>query len=274
MSQAGKKSNKCPAKECFRNFCSKHPIAIQRARIITGTIVGITIVVFMIPFVINELYKMGPGYVTEWHAEDVLSFYGALLSCVGTVVLGVVAIKQNDRSNQLNEQLQKIQQAEYVSMVEAKSIFLEKRSSATQNFVNPHAQNQNIFLIDLTANKFSSQESYYIDVKFENDSKYPIVQMRVHPGCRDKVNGTIYGMQNWIDKAVYIPQSGNAWFRFIIPCKIFEKVNKYELQLSIDFVNVFDYTTSANLIFPDLRKSGQYRDFQYRLLKFIDVKPT
>ncbi len=56
-----------------------------------------------IPFVINESYKFGKWYHTLWGADDVLAFYGSFLSFIGTVVLGYVAIKQNDKLMHLEE---------------------------------------------------------------------------------------------------------------------------------------------------------------------------
>lgn len=44
--------------------------------------------IFVIPLVINELYKTGKGYKTTWNGADVLSYYGSVLSSVGGI-LGV-----------------------------------------------------------------------------------------------------------------------------------------------------------------------------------------
>lgn len=58
---------------------------------------------FVIPIVINESYKSGKGYITVWTGADVLSFYGALIGAVGTIVLGIVAWKQNVRLLKIEE---------------------------------------------------------------------------------------------------------------------------------------------------------------------------
>lgn len=66
-------------------------------------------ILIAIPFLINEIYKWGnstgKGYYTLWGADDMLSFYGAILSVIGTVYLGYVAIKQNDRIMQIEEKI-------------------------------------------------------------------------------------------------------------------------------------------------------------------------
>lgn len=51
----------------------------------------VTAVIFfvvIVPILINEAYKRGPGYVTMWGAKEVLSYYGSILASVGAV-LGV-----------------------------------------------------------------------------------------------------------------------------------------------------------------------------------------
>lgn len=70
--------------------------------ILVLTIVGI-------PIVINEMYKYGvtisKPYITMWGADEVLSYYGTVLSFLGTFILGIVAYKQNDRANRTNDKL-------------------------------------------------------------------------------------------------------------------------------------------------------------------------
>lgn len=65
----------------------------------------IIIAIFMmfgVPVIINELYKLNKGYITIWGASDVLSFYGAVLSFIGTVALGTLALWQNHLINKQN----------------------------------------------------------------------------------------------------------------------------------------------------------------------------
>lgn len=56
-----------------------------------------------IPLIINWLYMQDEGFQTVWAGADALSFYGAILGAGGTIVLGVVAWKQNDRLLRLEE---------------------------------------------------------------------------------------------------------------------------------------------------------------------------
>lgn len=206
----------------IKNFILKHKVV---ASIIVISIIGI--LAFCIPIIINELYKAEKGYVTMWEAADVLSFYGSFLSFLGTVILGIVAFWQNHKAHKLNEQLQKLQQAPFVSMVSIKGVMVETRNTSTPKFMN--TKMREIDIIDLTMDKINSPESYHIDVEIKNDSEYPIVQMQVHPGSRNNGNMQLFGIKNLTDRAIYIPSKESACFRYIVPCKLFEHQNYYNL---------------------------------------------
>lgn len=56
------------------------------------------VVVIGVPFGINLLFKIQSNiniFEAEWTAGDALGYYGALLSFIGTVVLGALALYQN-----------------------------------------------------------------------------------------------------------------------------------------------------------------------------------
>lgn len=59
--------------------------------------------VIVVPLIINESYKTNEGYITVWGGSDVLAYFGAVVSAVGTIILGVVAWKQNTRLLKLEE---------------------------------------------------------------------------------------------------------------------------------------------------------------------------
>ena len=42
------------------------------------------------PVIINELYKLNKGYVTVWDGADMLSYFGAILGTLATI-LGAIA---------------------------------------------------------------------------------------------------------------------------------------------------------------------------------------
>lgn len=60
--------------------------------------IALIVVLFGIPLLINILYKFDVGceiFRAEWSAGDALSYYGAILSFIGTVALGALAMYQN-----------------------------------------------------------------------------------------------------------------------------------------------------------------------------------
>lgn len=60
--------------------------------------IGVITMLFGIPFVINLLFKtpaVNELFQAEWDAGDALGYYGAVLSFIGTVVLGALALYQN-----------------------------------------------------------------------------------------------------------------------------------------------------------------------------------
>lgn len=70
--------------------------------------IGITIFIIsiIVPFCINEFYKIGEGYFTLWEAKDVLAFYGSYISFIGTILLGILALYQNDIFKKENDKAQ------------------------------------------------------------------------------------------------------------------------------------------------------------------------
>lgn len=229
------------------------------------------IVTLIVPFIINELYKVGGGYITKWDAADVLSFYGSYLTFIGTVILGVVAIYQNKKAHQLNEELQKLQQAQYISMVSISNLEISKQSVKYPNYMNTHMRD--IEVINLTADQCETRQCYHLDVEFENSSSYPIVQIIAHAGSRKEITGMLWGMVNFKEVATYIPAGGKKAIRFIVPSIIFEQEKKYQFSLSIDFYNVFDYGTPATIYIEDLENTSRRNEYKYRLSKFTDIRP-
>lgn len=243
-----------------------------KTKYVTLAILLIVFITLGLAIAINESYKIGKGYITLWQPSDTLAFYGSYLSFIGTVLLGAVAVYQNKKAQDLNQQLQKLQQAQYISMVTATKVMIETRSSTTPKYMN--TQMRDIEIIDLTADGFTSTNCYHIDAEFKNDSDYPIVQMQIHPGERTNGNCQLYGMKNLIDQAVYIAKGESACYRYIVPCEMFEKTQQYGLRLNITFINVFDYPTPAALFILNLNEKNRGNEYQYRLSKFTDVRPT
>lgn len=52
----------------------------------------ILVLIFVVPIIINECYKLNRGYITMWGAADVLNYYGTLLGAIVSVTLLLITI--------------------------------------------------------------------------------------------------------------------------------------------------------------------------------------
>ena len=261
---------------------------------IIGSIVLAIGLIFFIPYAVNWLFSKSALcdlMVARWTEAEALGYGGDVLSFIGTVVLGAVAVyqtskahgqtdranqlaqdalTQTERANELATQMQKLEQANFVSMVSVSDVQVEKRSVAHPNYLNRDMPNREN--IDLTADGFECANCYHIDTMFLNNGDYPIVQIISHAGTRGSTTFLLYGMKDR-DSAVYIPPHGKQAIRFIVPSAVFDKNLEYKFSLSVDLINIYDYTTRATIHIKDLEKQNGRLDYSYRLAKFTDVKP-
>ena len=208
----------------------------------------------------------GDGLLTagkDLHKSDWLSFLGSYLSFVGTILLGIVAIYQNNRANMLNQQMQKLQHASFVSMVSVEYAIIEKEDTRQPEDGNDV---QTIETVDLTADGFTPKSNYIVNVSLKNSSNYPIVFLYVHVGAKNYTNAFLYHIKDH-QKAIYIPEKGSSNIQLIIPADTLDKLDKTDLAVLFDFYNVFDYHTEAYLYLN--LDTGEYK---YRVSKFTDVK--
>lgn len=64
--------------------------------------------IFLPILIIHVLFKIRTGIYwieAEWEAGEVLGYFGDVLSFVGTIILGAIAIFQTEKANNLNEEL-------------------------------------------------------------------------------------------------------------------------------------------------------------------------
>jgi len=232
------------------------------------------IIVCAIPLFINILFIIPAPFdffISRWEAGYALSFYASLLSFSGAILLGAVAVIQNRKLHNLTLTMQKLQQAQFISMVSTKKLMLSKQSSELPTYRN--AQMPSIDVMQLALDDFKSPQCYHIDVEFTNSSEYPIVQLFANAGEEDNVNCLLYGIQPSVNKPIYIEAKGIQCIRFVIPSISFEKFKKFGFSLGLCFVNVFDYHTKARLYINDLSTPSRIPPYTYRLAKFTDVRP-
>ena len=81
----------------------------MKKKIIFSIIAAVVAFFFVIgvPFIINELYKIGNGYITLWGAADVLAYYGTILSAAATILAVVLTIRFTKRQIQRENFLQR-----------------------------------------------------------------------------------------------------------------------------------------------------------------------
>lgn len=250
-------------------FIKKHWLAV-----VLCCVIAVLVISVIVPFIINESYKKGAGYITLWEAKDVFAFYGSYLSFLGSLSLGAVAVFQNKRANDLTTQMQKIEQARFVSMVDLTIPKLDVHEQSLDRIKNTKTPNAFVDeYINLAVDNPQIQRCFVLDAVVENKSEYPIVQISIHPGTRGNSTATLFGMENYKSIAVYIPANGTSKLRVSIPSGFLIAAKQTSLSLCIDFTNIFDYTTAARLDIENLGVSGKYLSIHYRLAKFVDVKP-
>lgn len=108
-----------------------------RKRLIPIAIIVSILLAIGVPFIINESYKVENGYLTVWNGADILSYYGAILSALGTIILGIVAWKQNAR-------LLKVEESTYLAANAGSALLTEITITGVQsqacNFENHSEQ--------------------------------------------------------------------------------------------------------------------------------------
>lgn len=60
--------------------------------------------IIVVPYLVNELYKLNQGYITMYSASDILNYYSSLISCVITIsgLLYTIVSNRNETKKQIN----------------------------------------------------------------------------------------------------------------------------------------------------------------------------
>ncbi|MBQ2661181.1 MAG: hypothetical protein IJF80_00835 [Clostridia bacterium] len=270
------------------------------------TFIILFVVSLIIPHIINISYLCGQDikdpYITMWNAEAVLSFYGSYLSFFGSIILGAVAVfqtekankqtddsnkiainalKQAERSNQLAQQslqqseqanelaanMQKLEQAKFMSVVSIKKVYINKREIRFQNYHTPEINNPIIFdMVDKSYWSFS--KCYHVDVVFVNLSNYPIVELQVNAKGVNSDANIKHGIKS-AKSEIYMPPKEEKAFRFIIPSYFFEKYSNDGIEIVIEFLNVFGFSTLGNIKIDNLELNYKNKDnYKFQIKKW------
>lgn len=76
------------------------------------------VLIIGVPLAINGLYLANGPIKTRWDAEHVLAYYGEILSFAGTVVLGIVAVWQTQKANDLSKRMLELEEYKNLPMVD------------------------------------------------------------------------------------------------------------------------------------------------------------
>lgn len=102
----------------------------MKSKIIIGISFVITLLIFTTvpPVIINELYRRETFYITEWGANEVFVFYGAVLTFIGSLFLGGVATFQNNKLSVLNERMLRIEENKNCPYIEITTSDMKQQS--------------------------------------------------------------------------------------------------------------------------------------------------
>lgn len=100
---------------------------ISKHKKTTITLCGLA--VFLPILLIHILFKIKTEVYwmqAEWQAGEVLGYFGDVLSFVGTIVLGCIAISQTEKANKLNEELLNIEKDKLIPRLDIEGTQLYK----------------------------------------------------------------------------------------------------------------------------------------------------
>lgn len=209
---------------------------MKKRKLIWIGLVVIMIVVFS-AFVLNVLFKVHTygNFVAEWGAGDAMNFAASIFGALGTIALGCVAYKQNDK-------LQKMEDNNYVanfsSTIILKSIYSELvNKKPTRIDPNEHCE-------QIIKEKNLQENKPYVDYKFTCKAKIigDVIPAFIHIKKCDisysdetekSMDGCIYGMNllnNYSRLAIYDQKYVMFEITYLIN---YEKRDEFENYLSM-----------------------------------------
>lgn len=215
------------------------------------------LIAIILSFVLNVLFKVHSDgiFSAEWEAGDALNYAASMFGAVGTIVLGYVAYKQNDK-------LQKMEDNNYIanfsSTIILKSIYSELvNKKSTRIDPNEHCE-QIIKEKDLQENK------PYIDYKFTCRAKIigDVIPAFIHikkcdisysDETKTNMDDSIYGvnlLDNYSRLAIYNQDCAMFEITYLINC---DKRDKFEKLFEHDKCTViveieFDVVSIKNVL--------------------------
>lgn len=142
------------------------------------TIVIISLIIIMIPIIINILFKFDFNIwwlQSEWSAGDALSFYGGLLSFIGTITLGAISIWQTKKSNDISKQLLEkdlLESTDFIQLQNKFEVSAKHNDNAKITWSSHHKLDYGAnILIERYNNDVDKLNEYLIKMYFSNSSE-------------------------------------------------------------------------------------------------------
>ena len=142
-------------------------------------------IIFVIPLAINYCYTKVDFCPTDWNGGDALQFYGAILSFLGTVALGAIAVWQNKNANEISKKLLDKELNESCSFANILSVDWKstRMDRCTTRFENLHSmESTNVLYIEnITIDDCRDRHfvEYLFKFTFENTSNAKIKSAKI-----------------------------------------------------------------------------------------------
>lgn len=258
---------------------------------------------FLGPPIIDEIFdEPAPNWFFEvsWGKNEALGYYGSALGFLGTVILGAVAVFQTDRANkqtdianeyarkanaqteranqlaqealeqakeanQLTKRMQQLEQAACISIISIASVWGRKFSVGDNVASIP-----DLLKFDMIDYEYWPCHQYYqFDIRINNESIYPIVQVHTKTQGYSGNPSLKYGTKS-AENALYISPNTYEDISCLIPATFFDKYRETKMVLELTLVNVLDYSTHAKITLEDISTPNGPKRFTYRLNKFLE----
>lgn len=135
-------------------------------------------IIIVVPLIINILFKFDFNIwwlESEWSAGDALSFFGNILSFLGTLILGIIAIWQTSKSNELSEKILEkdlLESTDFIQLQNKIDIDYKENKDNTITMSTHHKLDYGAnILIEPFNEETKSFNQYLIKIYFTNSSE-------------------------------------------------------------------------------------------------------
>ncbi len=153
---------------------------INKHKVLT---ICITLFLFVVqPIVVHLMFKI-PAATTfwekTWEAGDLLGYIAGFEAFLGTVFLGVVAVRQNDKANDLSEKLVRIQEDQGV-FERQPEFFIETQTKHIREFAEVYKLlkctfTSKAFFSKLDSEAFDNEDTFMFLIKLKNRSNFRVI---------------------------------------------------------------------------------------------------